>query len=576
MKLREDIIAGNPILDFCARRGIALKQSGREWKGLCPLHKEKSGSFTVDPQKNVFHCFGCNQGGSVIDLKMKLDGLTIQEAMRELGGEDVQKPAIRRPMNGNGHSGKSHGSEEEQPLPVIDTIYSYRDGLGQELYQVVRMKPKNFRQRHLVDGKWVWNMQGVERVLYNLPAILKSNSQFVWVVEGEKDADNLKKLGFVATCNVGGAGKWLDGYSESLKGKEVILCGDNDPPGEAHTALVLDALAKKAKTCRVVKIPAAHKDVSDFIETFGGDKEAAAKALFEMFESATVLTGGIAVPVQTMAELESEYAAFTAKVHEHALDLGGWIPSLRFHIRPLTPGELVTILAATGVGKTAALQNIATSTTLPALLFEFELPGTLTFERFAALATNRSAVEVFNTYRSNSSVEWKATGKLNHISVCSKSHLAPDEMERIIIQTELKTGIRPRLVMVDYHQLVGGQGKTRYERASFVAEQLKIVAKNTKTIVIVSSQVGRKPDDAGPEIYLNDGKDSGSVENSSGLVLGMWRDEQDARLMHLKILKNTKGNAGPRVKCNFDGPTLRITERAEISPIDEADIPPND
>lgn len=105
-------------------------------------------------------------------------------------------------------------SETDVSARKIDTAYSYQDALGREVFQVVRMVPKTLRQRHMANGKWIWNMEGVERVLYRLPEVLKA--QRVWIVEGEKDADNVARLGFCATCNVGGAGMWLDAYTDAL------------------------------------------------------------------------------------------------------------------------------------------------------------------------------------------------------------------------------------------------------------------------------------------------------------------------------------------------------------------------
>lgn len=573
MKTREQILDENPLQVELLSRGVVLKPFGAKLVGLCPLHKEKTPSFNVDPDKQLFHCFGCNQGGSVIDLVMKLDGLTLKETMRKLAGDP--EPTYSR--SGNRPAAQSPPPPAPEPTTApkgeIDTIYSYRDAMGQEVYQVVRMKPKDFRQRHKESGKWVWNMQGVNRVLYNLPKILKANSPYIWVVEGEKDADNLLKCGFVSTCNVGGAGKWLDGYSECLRDKEVILCGDNDDAGRAHMSKILAALAKIAKTIRRVEIPEPHKDVSDYIATFKGDVEAASKALFEMMEGASVLTGGVMVPVQSLAEMERDYIRFVTSAQTNTLDLSKWLPALGEHIRGLVPGELVTFLAATGVGKTAALQNLAIhAAPLETLLFELELPGSLTFERFIAISQQRPAWEVSEGYKKDGQYQdWRTSGRLNHIYVCSKSILSPVEMEKIILQTELKTGVRPKIVLVDYHQLVTGQGKTRYERASDVAEQLKIVAKSTGTIVVASSQVGRKDDKAGPEVFLNDAKDSGSVENSSGLVIGIWRTRENPKVMKMKILKNTKGKSGDIIECDFDGASLVISPHKEQ--IDGADVP---
>ncbi|RKZ06982.1 hypothetical protein DRQ25_12670 [Candidatus Fermentibacteria bacterium] len=73
------------ILHLCAKHGIELKRHGtHDYIGRCPFHDDKEPSFVVTPSKNLWHCMGCDAGGSVIDLVMKLDGLTFREAMDKL------------------------------------------------------------------------------------------------------------------------------------------------------------------------------------------------------------------------------------------------------------------------------------------------------------------------------------------------------------------------------------------------------------------------------------------------------------------------------------------------------------
>ncbi|NQT11583.1 MAG: toprim domain-containing protein [Planctomycetes bacterium] len=73
------------ILHVCAAHGIELKGHGTgDYVGRCPFHEEDEPSFIVTPSKNLFHCMGCDAGGSVIDLVMKLDGLTFREAVDKL------------------------------------------------------------------------------------------------------------------------------------------------------------------------------------------------------------------------------------------------------------------------------------------------------------------------------------------------------------------------------------------------------------------------------------------------------------------------------------------------------------
>lgn len=66
---------------------VPLKPAGKNFKGLCPFHQEKSPSFTVNPEKNVFHCFGCGEGGSLFTFVMKTENLTFPEAIRLLASK---------------------------------------------------------------------------------------------------------------------------------------------------------------------------------------------------------------------------------------------------------------------------------------------------------------------------------------------------------------------------------------------------------------------------------------------------------------------------------------------------------
>ncbi len=69
--------------DVIARR-VPLTRKGREFSGLCPFHKEKTPSFTVNDEKGFFHCFGCGAHGDVIGFEMRMDGLSFPEAVERL------------------------------------------------------------------------------------------------------------------------------------------------------------------------------------------------------------------------------------------------------------------------------------------------------------------------------------------------------------------------------------------------------------------------------------------------------------------------------------------------------------
>ena len=546
---RTEILTRNPIVPFLEARDVVLKGTGNKLtSNRCAVaeHKLSHQCVNVDAERGIWYCNDCGEGGSVIDWMMKEQGIDAKAALEQLGG-GYTPPAQKLT---SGHSGANNTAKAK-----MIKAYDYTDETGNLLFQVCRFEPKDFRQR-APDGKggWIYKLDGVRRVLYNLPRVLAAD--FLFICEGEKDADALNALGMVATTSCGGAKKWDPSYTAALRGKSVCLLPDNDKAGSEHRDALRAALAPVVKEMRIVEMPQGTKDVSEFFATFPTSKDGA-RELISMLERADTLFKGESVPVQTMGELEAEYREHVQKAATHQLNLSAWLPGFANIVRPLVPGELCTILAGTGCGKTMMLQNIAINTNLHTLLFEAELPGTLTFERFAAMSVKRTGRHVEDTYKLNGTVDWKGSGKLNHVVCCHKSSLTPAKIQRIIETAELKTSMRPVLVLIDYIQLIGGDGESRYERTSGVAEQLKIVAKETGTIIVMASQIGRasNPKDGKKketrEVTLTDGKDSGSIENSSGLVLGAWRDDNDPDRLFMRVLKNTKGISGRTIPCRI-------------------------
>ena len=66
---------------------LTLKKAGRNYLGLCPFHKEKTPSFTVSPEKQIFYCFGCGEGGNAVAFTMKINGMSFPEAIRHLANK---------------------------------------------------------------------------------------------------------------------------------------------------------------------------------------------------------------------------------------------------------------------------------------------------------------------------------------------------------------------------------------------------------------------------------------------------------------------------------------------------------
>ncbi len=84
----------NDIVDIISQY-VHLKRSGRNFFGLCPFHNEKSPSFSVSPDKQIFHCFGCGVGGNVFTFLTKIEGLNFVEAIQTLAERaNIQLPTL--------------------------------------------------------------------------------------------------------------------------------------------------------------------------------------------------------------------------------------------------------------------------------------------------------------------------------------------------------------------------------------------------------------------------------------------------------------------------------------------------
>ena len=93
-ELIEEIRSSNDIVDVISQY-VILKRSGRNFFGLCPFHKEKSPSFSVSPDKQIFHCFGCGVGGNVIHFVSKIENLGFKDTLEMLANRvNIQLPEL--------------------------------------------------------------------------------------------------------------------------------------------------------------------------------------------------------------------------------------------------------------------------------------------------------------------------------------------------------------------------------------------------------------------------------------------------------------------------------------------------
>lgn len=246
------------VLAALESRGFRPAKSGPNLSARCPAHEDSRASLSVSEGEDGRALLKCHAGCET-EAVVEALGLT----MKDLFPEET-KPA-RKPRR-------------ESPGHNIVAAYPYTDETGVLLFEVVRMKPKDFRQRKpdpTKPGAFLWALGDVRKPLYRLPEVLaaaKAGGR-VYVVEGEKDADTLASLGLCATTNPSGAGKWLPEHSEALRSAHVIVLPDADEPGRKHGQAVAKSVHGIAASVRILTLgrPGV-KDASDFV-TAGGTRE---------------------------------------------------------------------------------------------------------------------------------------------------------------------------------------------------------------------------------------------------------------------------------------------------------------
>jgi AAA domain len=162
-------------------------------------------------------------------------------------------------------------ARKSEKASKVNDEYIYRQADGTPYLKVCRMRDKRFFQQHWNGRTWDKGAPKGPKILYRLPELLKAEHDDVFIVEGEKDCNNLAMLGFTATTNSGGAGKWTSDLNGHLAGKNVYILPDNDEVGAEHARMVATNLLPVAREVRIVELPnlPPKGDVSDWLAAGG-------------------------------------------------------------------------------------------------------------------------------------------------------------------------------------------------------------------------------------------------------------------------------------------------------------------
>jgi 5S rRNA maturation endonuclease (ribonuclease M5) len=236
------------------------------WTARCPAHDDNENSLSISETDDGKTLIKCHAGCDTVSVVHSV-GMTMRELFPDHGRPQNAKPV-------------------KYPGEKLVAKFEYQDADGAVLFRACRyerdeqvdgktVRRKRFeQQRPNGQGGWISNMKGVQKVPYRLPEVIASSQDTpVLILEGEKLVDLAYEMGFVATCNVGGAGKnkWLKSYSQHLRDRNVIILPDNDKAGWGHEKEVRESLQGIARSVKTLELPGLEEkdDIEDWYKRGG-------------------------------------------------------------------------------------------------------------------------------------------------------------------------------------------------------------------------------------------------------------------------------------------------------------------
>ena len=147
---------------------VLLKKSGKNYKGLCPFHSEKTPSFTVSPDKQIYHCFGCGAGGNVFKFLMEMEGISFVDAVRKLADRthvkiptQVQNSIHRIPKGEREHLLKINLAAKDYFLSLLKDPEGGRSARDY-------LKSRDFDDETIADYQIGWSSPGWKDLLIRL------------------------------------------------------------------------------------------------------------------------------------------------------------------------------------------------------------------------------------------------------------------------------------------------------------------------------------------------------------------------------------------------------------------------
>jgi KaiC/GvpD/RAD55 family RecA-like ATPase len=546
------------------RSGVALTKKantdGGEYAGPCPFCGGKD-RFRVWPnrEKPGYMCRQCNRKGDAIEFVRQMDNLSFQEAC-EAVGKDTLKPKKRIPVK------KQQWEICNSDGQLVATHFRVDFDDGSKEYPWQR------------DGRsGLCGITPSHLPLYGSEKIRDWESGDIIITEGEKAADALIKAGFQALGTVCGANVTPDRSALApLAGKpyNIILWPDNDQIGMKHMAAISSLLQEMRIESQTIQIWPKARPKDDAVDYIAGGLDPR-----QIIDDAKIHRTAPYYPPSYLLG-----AAYDAVMDAINGDLpAGYVSTgyARLDDRIDGWGRWLTVICGrAGMGKTTwGLQAIVRAAKADAkgVIISIETPRMMVQSRLAMYESGvnwrdirRRAREGTLTMEERDEAVRRLTSAyavVNNMPILirDKQRLTPDELRRDIEMLLAREKIGP--ILIDHMGKIQGDGKSAYERASYVSKELSAIALEYDVPIIALCQLNRdveKRDRKDKRPVLADLRASGEIEEDARVVLGLYRDSYytDTDLGDLTqalVLKYNEGEARFAIPFHSDPVCHRMT-----------------
>ena len=149
-EIKEEIRSSNDIVDVISQY-VILKRSGRNYFGLCPFHNEKSPSFSVSPERQYFHCFGCGKGGDVFTFVSEIEKISFKESIELL----AERAKITLPtLEGEGFNSKQYLKDRMFKINLDAALFFH-----ERLYKPLAKEAQNYVKQRKMDNTTLQNFK---------------------------------------------------------------------------------------------------------------------------------------------------------------------------------------------------------------------------------------------------------------------------------------------------------------------------------------------------------------------------------------------------------------------------------